>query len=225
MEIQYPHDWYNVREKDSRFFLSENSSDGHSVGGIATGYYDGPRKLIRAINPSLAGIAVRQRVKLNYNDITQKVSVRMSPSTKFTTQGSMGVIIGLNTRTIRSPESHVPLDGDGVVYTFMKEGDSVFARKSTLNPTFQMAHWTRARPSTRCVPSTAKYTPFPQGPCRTRTKICSSVPYRNVWCYAVSITTRTTVRTIARTIGTTSERRIPGSSSRKALAMVILLEA
>ena len=57
VEIQYPHDWYNVREKDSWFFLSESSNDGHSVGGIATGYYDGARKLIRAINRSLAGIA------------------------------------------------------------------------------------------------------------------------------------------------------------------------
>ena len=125
MEIQYPHYWYNVREKDSWFFLSEISNDGHSVGGIAKGYYDGPRKLIRAINRSLAGIAVRQIVKLIYSDITQEVSVRMSPSTEFTTQGSMGVILGLDTRTIRSPESHVPLEGDGEVYTFMKEGDSV----------------------------------------------------------------------------------------------------
>ena len=84
-----------------------------------------PRKLIRAISRSLAGIAVRQRVKLNYSDITQKVSVHMSPSTEFTTQGSMGVILGNDTRTIRSPENRVPLDGDGEVYTFMKEGDSV----------------------------------------------------------------------------------------------------
>ena len=129
VEIQYPHDWYNVREKDSWFFLSESSSDGHSVGGIATGYYDGTRKLIRAINRSLACIAVRQRVKLSYSDITQKVSVRMSPSTEFTTHGSMGVILGLDARTIRSPESHVPLDGDGEVYTFVKEGDSVVDMK------------------------------------------------------------------------------------------------
>ena len=41
----------------------------------------------------------------------------------------MGVILGLDTRTIRSPESHVPLDGDGEVYTFVKEGDSVVDMK------------------------------------------------------------------------------------------------
>ena len=127
--IQYPHDWYNVREKDSWFFLSKSSSDGHSVGGIAAGYYDGTRKFTRAINRSLAGIAVRQRVKLSYSGITQKLSVRMSPSTEFTTQGYMGVILGLDTRTICSAESHMPLDGDGEVYIFMKEGDSVVDMK------------------------------------------------------------------------------------------------
>ena len=41
----------------------------------------------------------------------------------------MGVILGLDARTIRIPESHVPLDGDGQLYTFVKEGDSVVDMK------------------------------------------------------------------------------------------------
>ena len=36
----------------------------------------------------------------------------------------MGVILGLGAMTIRSLESHVPVDGDGEMYTFVKERDS-----------------------------------------------------------------------------------------------------
>ena len=37
-------------------------------------------------------------------------------------------------------------------------------------------------------------TPFERALGRTRTRTCSSAPFRNVWCCAASITMRTTVR-------------------------------
>ena len=76
----------------------------------------------------------------------------MSPSTEFTTQGSMGVILGLDTRTIRSPESHVPQDGDGVVYTFMKEGDSVVDMKQRFESLYVYTNVVESRTALRIVP-------------------------------------------------------------------------
>ena len=45
-------------------------------------------------------------------------------------------------------------------------------------------------------PSTARSNPFPRAPGRKPTKTCSSAPCRKFWCYAASITTPTTGRTI-----------------------------
>ena len=64
-------------------------------------------------------------MKLSYSDINQKVSIRMSPSTEFTTQGAMAVILGFDKSTIRSPKRQEQIDGDRDVYTFTKEGNSI----------------------------------------------------------------------------------------------------
>ena len=107
--------------------------------------------------------------------------------------------VDVKIRLVRSKYTFALMAGGGNLdYKVHIVNATMFARKATLNPTVQMAHirhWTRARPCTRCVPSTAKYIHFRQGLCRTRTKTCFSVPYRNVWYYAASTTTRTTVRT------------------------------
>ena len=62
VEIQHPHSWYNVREEDAWFGLAR--TDVHVINAkcrIELCYYNGPDKLIRMINNTLAGMIVKKK--------------------------------------------------------------------------------------------------------------------------------------------------------------------
>ena len=103
VEIQYPHTWYNVRKENSWLHISRTDAHGISAQcNIEAGHYDSPERLIREMNRVLSHrIMVTKTVKLSYSDISQKVTVRMTPDTVFIT----GVIhmLGFHADGMTSP--------------------------------------------------------------------------------------------------------------------------
>ena len=109
--------------------------------------------------------------------------------------------VDIKIRLVRSkPAFALVAGGVNPDYKITIVNSTLFAKKATLNP--NPCRWPtsrlsrRARSSIRCDPSTIRCTPFPRALGRTRTRTCSSASCRNIWCYAASITMRTTVRTI-----------------------------
>ena len=97
--------------------------------------------------------------------------------------------VDVKIRLVRSkPAFALMAGGANPDYKIKIVNATLFAKKATLNPTVQMAR-------IKAHPSSARYTPFLLALGRTRTRTCSSIPCRNVWCCAASITMRTTACT------------------------------
>ena len=130
---------------------------------------------------------VRSRVV----DMMGRLHVDLFLQDKFLING-----VDVKIRLVRSKSAFALMaGGNNPDYRITIVNATLFAKKATLNPTVQMAHIKALEKSIRCGPLTARCTPFPRVLGRTRTRTCSSVPCRNVWCCAASITMRTTART------------------------------
>ena len=97
-DIQYPHTWYNVTEEDVWFFLAEKNPTGLTPSTkLASGYYKGPVTLMNRINRGLQRMSTdKTRAKLNYNPITQKITLHVSSDTVFTIpyHSALGPMLG-----------------------------------------------------------------------------------------------------------------------------------
>ena len=96
-EIQYPHTWYNVRENDGWMVILDrtNTSDFRKF-KVSEGYYPTPQALVKAINDAIKEADPEKRVRLEYNRITEKVSVRLEENISFFLKGSMQRLLGLD---------------------------------------------------------------------------------------------------------------------------------
>ena len=113
VEINYPHNWFNVREKDGVFTIQPETGrlDEYGVSRdcyrtfIDASYYDNPDTLFRAINKKLimSPKSKKNRVKLSYSNISQKATVHLSPNTKLTMTEDMGHMLGFPSAVLSSP--------------------------------------------------------------------------------------------------------------------------
>ena len=67
-DINYPHDWYNVR--NTRLVVEHEEST-HNV-YLDDGYYDSPETLVEALN-----LDKESRVKFSYDSVTQKMRAHL----------------------------------------------------------------------------------------------------------------------------------------------------
>lgn len=119
VEINYPHNWFNVREKDAVFTIQPATGRWSESGRncyrdfVDGGYYDNPDTLIRTVNKKLVlyPTSSKKRAKLSYNDITQKATVHLSPNTKLTLAEDMGQLLGFPGTVISSQAIRRPLRG------------------------------------------------------------------------------------------------------------------
>ena len=122
-EFQYPHTWYNVREDDTWFYLNERIPVGLTpCTKIEAGYYRSPDVLLNHVNKALKRMSTdKTRAKMSYSNITQKMTLHMSPGTDFSMpyQSSMGTILGFSPSLVISPAR----DRDTRVYTHPRVGE------------------------------------------------------------------------------------------------------
>ena len=108
--------------------------------------------------------------------------------------------VDVKIRLVRSKDTFALMAGGGNLdYKVHIVNATIFARKATLNPTVQMAHIKALDKGTAKYPLRSvdcKVYSIPTGAMsHTHEKPVPRYPYRNVWYYAASTTTRTTVRT------------------------------
>ena len=85
-EINYPHDWYNVRKARLTVeHYGETVTDAY----FEDGYYDSPEELVKTLNGDTPG-----RVKFGYEPVTQKIVAHMKGDTKFALYGDLPDILG-----------------------------------------------------------------------------------------------------------------------------------
>ncbi len=93
-EINYPHDWYNVRKARLTVeHYGETVTDAY----FEDGYYDSPEELVKTLNGDTPG-----RVKFGYEPVTQKIVAHMKGDTKFALYGDLHDILGFGTGDSRT---------------------------------------------------------------------------------------------------------------------------
>ena len=85
-EINYPHDWYNVRQaKLTVEHYGETETDAY----FENGYYNSLEALVKTLNGDKPG-----RVKFYYEPVTQKIAAHMKGDTTFALYGDLPDILG-----------------------------------------------------------------------------------------------------------------------------------
>ena len=146
MEINYPHNWFNVTKEDGVFEiqpepgrLSEHGARGNAyLTYIEDGYYDRPEELIQAIAKKLIMPrgSSKKKAKLSYSSVTQKATLYLTPNTRLTLSGVMGQILGFPTKIIINPTGSYtlkPFEGSSVVD--MNQGmEALYVYSSVVQP-------------------------------------------------------------------------------------------
>ena len=120
VEILYPHSWYNMREEGAWFGIElRNTDETEEITTtrtrIETGYYQGPKTLVKTINKSLLRALPANVVRLSYKFITHKMTLTMLSNVVFL--GDMNTtILGFRDNPLIGPN-----DGTDIV----READSV----------------------------------------------------------------------------------------------------
>ena len=161
--INYPHNFFNVREKDAVFTIQPAtgrwSEGGHNCyhAFIVGGYYDNPDTLTRTVNKKiiLSPTSSKKRTKLSCSDITQKATMHSSPNTRFTLTEDIGQLLGFPSTVISSPTGN---------YSFKQfEGRSVVDLNQGLESLYVYSSLVEPRivgnsvPLLRIVPITGKH--------------------------------------------------------------------
>ena len=129
-------------------------------------------------------------------DMMGRLHVNLFLQDKFLING-----VDVKIRLVRSKSAFALMaGGNNPDYRINIVNATLFAKKTTLNPTVQMAHIKALEKSTVKYPMRSVYCKVYSIPVlwalgRTRTRTCSSALCQNVWCCAASITMRTTVCT------------------------------
>ena len=110
---QFPHTWYNIGPKDTWLFLDETIDLGRPTSAqLSAGYYKSPMTLMNHVNKGLESMATdKVRAKMSYSDITQKITLHMTPGTQFTVphRCALARMLGFDEALISSPSAHPPL--------------------------------------------------------------------------------------------------------------------
>ena len=135
-EIQYPHSWYNVTENDVWLFLNRiDASDTSRRVKLSCGYYDDPLTLMYHVNKGLYSMRTDEtQAQLSYSSVTQKMTLHMTPNTRFTIpyHSATASMLGFRGPVASEPAAHksyprLPVEtlhGDSE-YPFHIEADDV----------------------------------------------------------------------------------------------------
>ena len=84
-EINYPHDWYNVRKARLTVeHYGETVTDAY----FEDGYYDSPEELVKTLNGDTPG-----RVKFGYEPVTQKIVAHVKGDTTIFTSSARSMVV------------------------------------------------------------------------------------------------------------------------------------
>ena len=91
-EMQYPHSWYNVKEKDTRLVVNNGTSS--EFIDLSEGYYESPESLTTFINETIKKATLDEAAKVYYNPINQKVVVDIKAEGQLYMPDGVKVLLG-----------------------------------------------------------------------------------------------------------------------------------
>ena len=128
-EINYPHDWYNVR--NARLMV-EHAGKMETDTYYADGYYGSAKTLVRTLNDGVKGGSV----KFSYDPVTQKVCVHMKGDTTFMLYGDLPDILGFGRGdglVIRTSNRRTLTQGDSII-DLRRGFESLYVYSSIVEP-------------------------------------------------------------------------------------------
>lgn len=91
-EMQYPHSWYNVKEKDTRLVVNNGTSS--EFIDLSEGYYESPESLTTFINETIKKATLDKAAQVYYNPINQKVVVDIKAEGQLYMPDGIKVLLG-----------------------------------------------------------------------------------------------------------------------------------
>lgn len=105
-EIQYPHTWYNVRERDGVMKLQTTPEGPVYTTILKAGLYPTARKLVRSLNAMNEMIPENRNILFFYDGITKKVTVDVAEGAWLELSAALKILLGI-TQTRLEAGSHV----------------------------------------------------------------------------------------------------------------------